>query len=77
VQASQQQVGVVYYSARELRERRTLRGLHLKSIRAWLGIDTPETQEFAPLRETLGALDHLEPERARYLAALAYLKPSP
>jgi uncharacterized tellurite resistance protein B-like protein len=45
----------------------------LKSIRAWLGVDTPAKQEFAPLRETLEALDHLEPERARYLAAFAYL----
>ena len=45
----------------------------LKSLRAWLGVDTPEQQEFAPLRETLEALDHLEPERARYLAAFAYL----
>jgi uncharacterized tellurite resistance protein B-like protein len=45
----------------------------LKSIRAWLGVDAPEQQEFAPLRETLEALDHLEPERARYLAAFAYL----
>ena len=45
----------------------------LKSIRAWLGVDSPDTHEFAPLRETLQALDHLEPERARYLAAFAYL----
>lgn len=45
----------------------------LKSLRAWLGVDTPETHEFAPLRETLEALDHLEPERARYLGAFAYL----
>jgi uncharacterized tellurite resistance protein B-like protein len=45
----------------------------LKSIRAWLGIDAPEKDEFAPLRETLEALDHLEPDRARYLAAFAYL----
>ena len=45
----------------------------LKSIRAWLGVDTPEKHEFAPLRETLEALDHLEPNRARYLAAFAYL----
>jgi uncharacterized tellurite resistance protein B-like protein len=45
----------------------------LKSIRAWLGVDTPRDQEFAPLRETLDALDHLEPDRARFLAALAYL----
>jgi uncharacterized tellurite resistance protein B-like protein len=43
------------------------------SIRAWLGLDTPEKQEFAPLRETLDALDHLEPDRARFLAAFAYL----
>ena len=45
----------------------------LKSIRAWLGIDRPEEPEFAPLRETLQALDHLEPDRARTLAAFAYL----
>jgi uncharacterized tellurite resistance protein B-like protein len=46
----------------------------LKSIRAWLGIDTPDLQEeVAPLRDTLEALDNLEPDRARYLAAFAYL----
>jgi len=45
----------------------------LKSIRAWLGVDTPREQEFAPLRQTLDALDHLEPVRARLLAAFAYL----
>jgi uncharacterized tellurite resistance protein B-like protein len=45
----------------------------LKSIRGWLGIDSPEKQDFAPLRDTLEALDHLEPERARHLAAFAYL----
>ena len=45
----------------------------LKSIRAWLGVDRPEKEEFAPLRETLDALDHLEPDRARYLGAFAYL----
>ena len=46
----------------------------LKSIRAWLGIDTPELQEeVAPLRDTLEALDNLEPDRARYLAAFVYL----
>jgi len=45
----------------------------LKSIRAWLGIDNPEASELAPLRETLEALDHLEPEQARHLAAFAYL----
>jgi uncharacterized tellurite resistance protein B-like protein len=43
------------------------------SIRSWLGIDAPERQEFAPLREMLEALDHLEPDRARFLAAFAYL----
>jgi uncharacterized tellurite resistance protein B-like protein len=45
----------------------------LKSIRAWLGVDRPQRDEFAPLSETLAALDHLEPDRARYLAAFAYL----
>jgi len=46
----------------------------LKTIRAWLGVDRPEApQDFAPLRETLDALDHLDPDRARYLAAFAYL----
>jgi uncharacterized tellurite resistance protein B-like protein len=45
----------------------------LKSIRAWLGIETSQEQEFAPLRQTLDALDHLEPDRARVLAAFAYL----
>jgi uncharacterized tellurite resistance protein B-like protein len=44
----------------------------VKSLRAWLGIDGPQS-EFAPLRETLEALDHLEPRRARFLAAFAYL----
>lgn len=45
----------------------------LKSIRAWLGIDASGEPQFAPLRETLEALDHLEPHRARFLAAFAYL----
>jgi uncharacterized tellurite resistance protein B-like protein len=44
-----------------------------KSLRAWLGVDKPAEPEFAPLRETLEALDHLEPERARFLATFAYL----
>ena len=44
-----------------------------KSIRAWLGIDDADKSESAPLRETLDALDNLEPERARYLASFAYL----
>jgi uncharacterized tellurite resistance protein B-like protein len=45
----------------------------LKSFRAWLGVDRAEPREVAPLRETLEALDHLEPARARHLAAFAYL----
>ena len=44
-----------------------------KSLRAWLGIDTQDTADFTPLRATLDALDHLEPQRARFLAAFAYL----
>ena len=44
-----------------------------KPIRAWLGIRENDEQDHAPLRETLAALDHLEPERARFLAAFAYL----
>jgi uncharacterized tellurite resistance protein B-like protein len=47
--------------------------MSLKSIRAWLGVERLDTHESAPLRETLEALDHLEPHRARYLAAFAYL----
>src|SRR5262245_5849433 len=45
----------------------------LKSIRAWLGIDAPDEPQFAPLRETLKTLDHLEPHRTRFLAAFTYL----
>ena len=45
----------------------------MKSIRAWLGIETGQEQELAPLRQTLDALDHLEPDRARVLAAFAYI----
>src|SRR5918994_6179855 len=45
----------------------------VKSIRAWLGLDRPEAPEAIPLRDVLDALDHLEPARARYLAAFAYL----
>jgi uncharacterized tellurite resistance protein B-like protein len=48
-------------------------GMPLKSLRAWLGVDRPGTTESAPLRETLDALDHLDPARARHLAAFAYL----
>jgi uncharacterized tellurite resistance protein B-like protein len=46
----------------------------LKSLRSWLGVDAPHAkQDFAPLRDTLDALDHMEPDRARFLAAFAYL----
>lgn len=46
----------------------------LKSIRVWLGVDRrDDQQDLGPLRETLDALDHLEPDRARYLGAFAYL----
>ncbi len=45
----------------------------LKSLRAWLRVDRAREDESPPLRETLEALDHLEPDRARYLAAFAYL----
>jgi uncharacterized tellurite resistance protein B-like protein len=43
------------------------------SLLAWLGVQTSEPAESTPLRDTLDALDHLDPERARYLAAFAYL----
>jgi uncharacterized tellurite resistance protein B-like protein len=43
------------------------------AIRNWLGLETAKEDELAPLRETLDALDNLEPERARFLAAFAYL----
>jgi uncharacterized tellurite resistance protein B-like protein len=45
----------------------------LKTLRAWMGVDEPKEREFSPLRDTLKALDQIEPERARYLAAFAYL----
>jgi uncharacterized tellurite resistance protein B-like protein len=45
----------------------------LKSLRSWLGVESPRQQEFAPLRDTLNALDQLEPDQARFLAAFAYL----
>lgn len=44
-----------------------------KSLRAWLGVDASKESQSAPLREMLDVLDHLEPERARYLSAFAYL----
>jgi uncharacterized tellurite resistance protein B-like protein len=45
----------------------------LKSLRAWLGVDGSARPELPSLRDSLEALDHLEPERARHLAAFAYL----
>ena len=45
----------------------------LKPLRAWLGLRDQQESEPAPLRETLEALDNLEPDRARFLAAFAYL----
>jgi uncharacterized tellurite resistance protein B-like protein len=45
----------------------------LNAIRAWLGLGSADDPDVTPLRETLNALDHLEPSRARYLAAFAYL----
>lgn len=45
----------------------------LNTIRAWLRLDTSDESDATPLRDTLNALDNLEPERARYLAAFAYL----
>lgn len=45
----------------------------LKSIRAWLGLGQRETPEPTALRDTLDALDHLPDDRARFLAAFAYL----
>jgi uncharacterized tellurite resistance protein B-like protein len=45
------------------------------AIRAWLGLaDEPkEASEHAPLRDLVDTLEHLEPDRARYLARFAYL----
>lgn len=45
----------------------------LNAIRTWLGLEKQKQDDLAPLRETLDALDHLEPDRARFLAAFAYL----
>jgi uncharacterized tellurite resistance protein B-like protein len=45
----------------------------LESLRAWLGLGPQESHEPTPLGETLQALEHLEPERARFLAAFAYI----
>src|SRR5688572_28268292 len=55
------------------REKPVLFGMPLKTLRAWMRVGEPQEREFAPLRETLNALDQLEPDRARFLAAFAYL----
>ena len=45
----------------------------LESLRAWLGLNPQESREPTPLGETLEALENLEPECARFLAAFAYI----
>lgn len=45
----------------------------LSTIRAWLGLDTPETPQPSPLRSLVDTLEHLEPRQARHLARFAYL----
>jgi uncharacterized tellurite resistance protein B-like protein len=45
----------------------------LEPLRAWLGLGPVQPRDPGPLAETLEALDHLEPERARFLAAFAYI----
>ena len=42
-------------------------------LRSWLGVPDAAAGEPEALRDVLDALDRLEPERARYLAAFAYL----
>src|SRR5262245_33150103 len=44
------------------------------SIRQFLGLDRkPSSADTDTVRKIVGALDRLEPERARYIAAFAYL----
>jgi uncharacterized tellurite resistance protein B-like protein len=45
----------------------------LQSLRSWLGLETTSSPEHAPLRDVLDALDHLDTDRAQYLARFAYL----
>jgi uncharacterized tellurite resistance protein B-like protein len=45
----------------------------LESLRVWLGLGSQESDEPTPLGETLQALENLEPERAKFLAAFAYI----
>lgn len=46
-----------------------------QTIRAWLGLgeDAPSNRDHAPLRDLIETLEHLEPERARFLARFAYV----
>lgn len=43
------------------------------SIWSFLGLGAREPKESSVLRDVVGALDRLEPERARYVARFAYL----
>jgi uncharacterized tellurite resistance protein B-like protein len=47
----------------------------LDTIRRWLGLEETRLDgpDQTPLRDLLDTLEHLEPERARYLARFAYL----
>jgi uncharacterized tellurite resistance protein B-like protein len=45
----------------------------LRVLRAWLGVDERSESEQTPLRELIETLDHMEPDRARYLARFAYV----
>jgi uncharacterized tellurite resistance protein B-like protein len=45
----------------------------LNAIRSWLGVDATKESDATPLRDTLAALEHLDPSLARYLATFAYL----
>lgn len=47
----------------------------LDTIRRWLGIGPAQLDppDQAPLRDLIETLEHLEPDRARYLARFAYL----
>ena len=43
------------------------------NVWSWLGLSAPEPHEHSALRDVIGALDRLEPERARHIARFAYL----
>ncbi len=44
-----------------------------RTLRAWLGVDERPEPEHASLRELIDTLDHMDPDRARYLARFAYV----